>query len=41
VNASYAYELSSRKGRMSFEDLKMFARFPQGLPRGITLEMVK
>ncbi len=41
VNASSAYELNSRRDRLSFEELKMFARFPQGLPRGITLEMVK
>lgn len=41
VDASYAYELDSRKNRLSFEELRMFARFPQGLPRGVTLEMIK
>jgi hypothetical protein len=41
VEASYAYELDSRKDRLSFEELKMFARFPQGLPPGVSPEMIQ
>ncbi|MDQ7798936.1 MAG: hypothetical protein RDU76_08360 [Candidatus Edwardsbacteria bacterium] len=39
VGASQAYEMDSRA--MTFEELKLFARFPQGLPEGITPEMIK
>jgi hypothetical protein len=39
VEASQAYEMDSRV--MTFEELKLFARFPQGLPEGITLDMIK
>lgn len=39
VDASRTYEMNSRV--MTFEELKLFSRFPQGLPEGITLEMIK
>lgn len=39
IDASHAYEMDSRV--MTFEELKLFARFPQGLPEGITLDMIK
>ncbi|MBU1356892.1 MAG: hypothetical protein KJ620_10030 [Candidatus Edwardsbacteria bacterium] len=39
VEASQAYEMNSQV--MTFAELKLFARFPQGLPEGITLEMIK
>lgn len=39
ADASIAYQQDDRT--LSYQDLAQFARFPQGLPEGITIDMVK
>jgi hypothetical protein len=39
ISGSNAYKL--RKNELTLENMKMFSRFPQGIPPGITMDMIK
>jgi hypothetical protein len=41
LDACYAYQMESWNTTITYAELKMYARFPQGLPEGVTLDMIK